>query len=157
MTADSLFHKAEGFKNQARYKDALLLFKRAKRAYEKDNITEGRLRCFMSIGDVYRMTGKFELAGKNYSEAIKISGKLKDRTAAADAAVGLGLSVRGLGRWKEAFKMLSGAEKFYRERKDVEGIAFVLWAKGGAFRIKGDAADSLKSFKESLRLFRTLG
>ena len=49
----------------------------------------------MSIGDVYRMTGKFELAGKNYSEAIKISGKLKDRTTAADAAVGLGLSARG--------------------------------------------------------------
>ena len=117
MTADRFFHKASELKNRARYKDALLLFKRAKRAYEKDNITEGRLRCFMSIGDVYRMTGKFELAGKNYSEAIKISGKLKDTTTAADAAVGLGLSVRGLGRWKEALEMFSGAEKVYREKR----------------------------------------
>ena len=69
-----IFHKASEFKNSARYKDALLFFRRAKRAYEKDDVIEGRLRCFMSIGDVYRMTGKFELAGKNYSEAIKISG-----------------------------------------------------------------------------------
>ena len=91
----------------------------------------------MSIGDIYRMTGKFELAGKNYSEAIKISRVLKDRTTAADAAVGLGLSVRGLGRWKEALKMFSRPEKFYRERKDAEGIAFVLWAKAGFFASKG--------------------
>ncbi|RJQ39229.1 MAG: tetratricopeptide repeat protein, partial [Nitrospiraceae bacterium] len=105
MTADSSFHKAEKFKSSARYKDALLLFKRAKRAYEKDNIVEGRLRCLMSIGDIYRMTGKFELAEKNYSEAVKISSKIKDKTTAADAAVGLGLSARGLGRWKEALKI----------------------------------------------------
>ena len=47
-------------------------------------------------------------------------------------------------------------KKVYREKKDSEGMAFVTWAKGGAFRIKGDAADSLKSFKKSLKLFRKL-
>ena len=89
MTADRPLHKASELKNRGPTQRDALLPSSGQRGHTKKIISlKAGFACFMSIGDVYRMTGKFELTGKNYSESIKISGKLKDTTAAADAAVG---------------------------------------------------------------------
>ena len=79
--------------------------------------------------------GNFKLAEGSYSRAIKLSEKMKDKVTTADAAVGLGLSLRALGRWKEAINLFSKAKDFYMRSKDEHGMAFVFWAEGGAYRV----------------------
>lgn len=153
VNADRLLTHAEDLKNRAKYNEALPLFKKALRLCGRENDTSGMLECFLSIGDIYRMTGKFLLASENYSKAIELSRDIKDRIIFADAMVGCGLSLRGLGNWKEALSLFSKAKRIYAREGDGQGIAFVSWAEAGALRIKGDITGAIKSFKKSFELF----
>lgn len=110
----------------------------------------------LSLGDTYRMTGDFGLAAKNYSQAIDLARKHRMTTWLADARVGLGLSLRALGRWNEALKLIRESARTYSRADDLEGVAFSLWAEAGALRIQGKIAESIKTFKKSFAIFQSL-
>lgn len=151
------FDKAEKKRARAEYTEALDLYKKALRAYSKSRDTDGMLQCLLSIGDTYRMTGGFLNSVSAYAEAITLSRQLKNRQLQADAITGLGLSKRALGDWKEALNLFSRAKKIYEKQADTTGIAFLLWAEGGAFRIKGDIKNAIKSLKQAKKAFEALG
>lgn len=156
MQIENLIDRAEKLKEKSSYPQSLKLFKKAFQECVKECDLEGMLRCLLSLGDVYRMTGDFELAAKDYSEAIELAGRRRQSIWIADARAGLGLSLRALGKWKEALKIIRGSVRIYREADDREGLAFSLWAEAGALRIQGKIAESIKTFKESLAIFKNL-
>ena len=156
MQIENLIDRAERLKEKSSYPQSLRLFKKAFEECVKKCDTDGLLRCLLSLGDVYRMTGDFELASKDYSEAIELARRRRQAICVADARVGLGLSLRALGRWKEALKLIRGSERIYRKADDREGLAFSLWAEAGALRIQGKIAESIETFKESLAIFKSL-
>lgn len=148
-----LLNKAETLKNYSRYRDALKLLKKAL----KDSEGEDRLECLLALADACRMTGDFAHAEEHYEEAIELAKEMKEPLLALDASVGLALAKRALGDWKGSLRLLSKAEKAYEKKADAEGAAFVLWAKAGALRIKGDIPDAVDTFKEARDRFAGLG
>jgi tetratricopeptide (TPR) repeat protein len=132
------------------------LFKEALQKYANQSDTKGMLRCMLSLGDTYRMTGDFRLASRNYSQAIELAKKHRESIWVADARIGLGLSLRALGRWKDALKLIRESAQIYRRTDDLEGLAFSLWAEAGALRIQGKITESIKTFKKSFAIFKNL-
>ncbi len=137
----------------SKYYEAL---KKYRRALKKADNDEDELICRKALGDTCRMTGDFTEAVAHYEIAVKLADAM-DKEASIDASVGLALSKRALGFWKESLLLLKKAESFYKKNKDSEGQAFTLWAKAGALRIKGDIPQAYESFTEARKLFKALG
>jgi len=154
LTAD-LFEKAEKLKEKSLYPQALKLFQKTLIAYREADDPSGIFHSLTSLGDTYRMTGRFDLAADRYSEAVETAGKINP-VLVADAKVGLGLSLRAQGQWSNALKLIRQSKAFYQKKDDDEGIAFTLWAEAGALRIKGDIPGTLQTYRESLSVFRSL-
>jgi tetratricopeptide (TPR) repeat protein len=156
LEIENLVDLAEKLKEKSFYLQSLKLFKKALKRYEKICDTEGMLHCMISLGDIYRMIGKFDFASKSYSEAVHLAKKQRKPIWLTDARIGLGLSLRALGKWKEAIKLSRESRRTYAEKGDREGIAFSLWAEAGALRIKGRIREAIKMFKKSLEMYKTL-
>lgn len=156
MEIESLTERAEKLKEKSLYFQSLKLFKEAFQRYKKICDTEGMLHCMIAFGDIYRMSGNFDLAAVNYSEAINLAKKHKKQIWLYDAKIGLGLSLRAQGKWKESIKLIRESERIFKKQGDREGIAFSLWAEAGALRIKGNIKDAIKTFKTSLDKFKSL-
>ncbi len=156
QTTDKIFNKAESLRKNCLYKESLVFFKKALKKYIFLNDTANIFRSYAAIGDVYRMIGNFNLAADNYLAAINISNSEDCAVMKADAGVGLGLSMRALGNWKDALFHLNRSKKYYRKNNDTEGLAFTLWAEAGTYRIKGDIKKAINTFLESMKLFESL-
>jgi tetratricopeptide (TPR) repeat protein len=156
LEIESLIERAEKLKEKSLYHQSLNLFKKAFHRYKKKCDTQGILRCMLALGDIYRMSGNFDLAAANYSEAINLAKKHKKQTWLSDAKIGLGLSLRAQGKWRESIKLIRESERAYNKQGDREGIAFSLWAEAGALRIKGSVIDAIRTFKASLEKFKRL-
>jgi len=150
---DDIFSLAERLREKAKYREALSLYKKALRIYRGDRDRRGEGDCLISIGDTCRMLGDFLSAEDAYIRAISLGKGLGDRLLQADAMVGLGLSKRAVGKWAEALRLLSRAKKTYERESDRKAVAFTTWAEGGAYRIKGDIKNSIRSFRAALRMY----
>lgn len=153
---DSLYERAENFRGKSRYHQSLRTFRKALVGYASLRDIFGMYQCNLSLGGVYRMIGKFDHAQTAYLQAIELAKQMKSSIKAADAKVGLGLSLRAQGNWQKALVLIRGAKRTYEACEDIQGIAFSLWAEAGALRIKGDIPDSIITFKESYGLFKSL-
>jgi tetratricopeptide (TPR) repeat protein len=154
--SDTLFEKAEDLRRASRYREAIAAYRKALMRYRRENNGESTLSCLLALGDTLRMTGDFSGARDAYAEALLLAKAGKKPLLRADAAVGIGLSVRALGEWKEALALFGEARKVYEKASDGEGLAFLLWAEAGAFRVGGMIPQALESFKQARRLFRKI-
>ena len=153
---DSIFQRAEKLREQSLYPQSITLFKKALRNYKSIRDTLGTIHCALSLGDTYRMIGNFDHAAKHYMYSIEQAKIIHAPLAVLDAKVGLALSLRAQGKWKDALKFIRESKHAYKKLDDHEGIAFTLWAEAGALRIKGDIIRSIKTYKESYALFKSL-
>lgn len=152
----NVLEQAEQLKEQSQYRKALTLFKKAYLSFSREDSPAEVLQCLLSMGDVCRMTGSFDAAVNHYNGAIALAKKLMHKTTAADARVGLGLSLRAQGNWQEALKCISESRKVYEKINDLEGVAFTVWAEAGTFRISGQIRQAIATFKKALAMFKTL-
>lgn len=152
-----LIRQAELLREKAEYKDSLMLFKKALSISKRHGILDGALDSTIAMADIYRMTGNFDKAIKNYEDALEACEALGNKLTAADCMVGIGLSLRAMGIWKEAVRFISGARGIYEKKKDIRGIAFSLWAEAGALRVAGDITKAIKKFKKSKDIFSRAG
>jgi tetratricopeptide (TPR) repeat protein len=156
LEIDRLIEHAEKLKEESLYFQSLRLFKKAFQKYKKISHVDGMLHCMISLGDIYRMIGQFDLAIESYSGVIDLAKKYKKKIWVLDAKIGLGLSLRAKGKWKESLKLIRESKNSYIRHGDKEGIAFSLWAEAGALRIKGDVKGAIRTFKRSFHIFKML-
>lgn len=148
-----LIKEAESLRDRSEYIDSLRLYRRALSISKRYSIIDGVLDSTIAIADIYRMVGNFDGAVKKYEEAIEACEALGNRLTAADCMVGMGLSLRAVGFWKEAIRFISSARKIYMKENDRKGIAFSLWAEAGALRVSGAVKRAIKKFNESKDIF----
>jgi len=153
----ALIKKAEVLRDGAQYREALKVFKGALSISKKGGHVGGILDATLAIADISRMTGDFDRAINNYEEALEACEALDRTLTAADCMVGMGLSLRAIGMWKEALHFVSAARKTYRREKDKRGAAFSLWAEAGVHRVAGNIGKALILFSEAKGLFASLG
>jgi tetratricopeptide (TPR) repeat protein len=154
--AYAIFERAEKCRAACRFTEAIPLYKEAKSGARTD--AELRADCAFALGDTYRMIGEFTLAAKSYCSARTIAVKLGPgyEELATDAAVGLGLARRATGGYAESTRLFNSALKSYRAGQDRAGEAFVLWARAGVYRFKGDVKRAMEGFRASRDLFKRL-
>nr|MDA8087509.1 tetratricopeptide repeat protein [Nitrospiraceae bacterium] len=161
----SRLEEADALREKAHYRQSLSIVNRALKTCGPRDF-EGAYRCHLLSGHNWRMLGNFEKAIAHYEKAISFAGGISPadislaegaKTLLPDATVSLSLAYRALGDWKEALSLLREAEKAYKRLKDEEALAFVLWSKGGTFRIKGDIGRAIETLLEARKMFAALG
>ncbi|MEW6117280.1 MAG: tetratricopeptide repeat protein [Nitrospirota bacterium] len=152
----NLIRKAEQLRERSVYREALQYFKKALLLSRKHHHLDGIIDATLASADIYRITGNFDLAIKNYEEALESCEALGNSLTAADCMVGIGLSLRAIGMWKESLKFIETAKKTYRKVNDKKGLAFSLWAEAGAQRVAGNITVAINGFKEAKRMFTAL-
>ncbi|MBZ0156089.1 MAG: tetratricopeptide repeat protein [Alphaproteobacteria bacterium] len=152
----ALIKEAEKLRDAAQYRGALKLFQKALVLSRRADDLDGILDSTLAMADIQRMTGDFDGAVGNYSEALEACEALGNRITAADCMVGMGLSLRAMGMWKESVKFISAARKTYRKERDEKGVAFSLWAEAGALRVAGRIGKAIEKFNESKDIFSSL-
>lgn len=153
----ALIRKAEVLRDKARYGEALKVFKSALSLSKRVGHVGGILDATLAIADISRMTGNFDRAINNYEEALEACEALGRTLTAADCMVGMGLSLRAIGMWKEALQFVSAARKTYRREKDERGAAFSLWAEAGVHRVAGNIGKAINIFNEAKTSFASIG
>jgi tetratricopeptide (TPR) repeat protein len=153
---DTILRDAEKLREKSHYRESLKLFTKALRGYTRIRDKEGILRCMLALGDICRMVGDFALAASSYLSAIEHASDIGSPVQVADAQVGLGLSLRAQGNWKEALQYIRRAKSIYKKKNDIEGLAFSTWAEAGALRIKGDISETISAFYSAYTLFKSL-
>lgn len=156
ITISDLLSQAQEQTNRSNYLAAFNIYKNALKLIDPEIGSIHELPLLMSIGDTGRMTGNFKDSLTYYQRAITLAQSAHNLELSADAQVGLGLSKRALGYWREALDVLTIAEDFYRNNNDHEGLAFCHWAAAGTYRIKGDIPECIRIFSEALEEFSLL-
>jgi tetratricopeptide (TPR) repeat protein len=148
-----LIKEAEALREKSKYTDSLKVFKKASSISKRHDILDGILDSTIAMADIYRMIGKFDNAIKNYEEALEACEALGNKLTAADCMVGIGLSLKAMGIWRDAIRFISSARGIYEKEKDTRGKAFSLWAEASALRVAGDIPKAIKKFKKSKDIF----
>lgn len=156
MKIDNSVEKAEALRLKGYFKESLKLWNKIYKRTVKDNDIDTTVDCLIVIGDLYRILGSFKKAQSQYYETIEVSNVLRNDLAKADALVGLSLSKKSVGQWKEALELIKKARKIYEKNKDKKAIAFTFWAEGGVWRVAGRIKKSLKSFYKAQKEFKKL-
>ncbi len=152
----ALIAEADELRGEARYNESSNLFKKALMLSKKHSYLDGFIDSTIAIADIHRIKGDFEKALAEYSEVIEICDAIGFERTSADAMVGISLSMKAQGLWKEALKNIKKANSFYEKEKDKKGIAFSLWAEGVVLRVKGDIAGSIAKFNEAKGIFSAI-
>ncbi len=151
-----IIEEAESLRLKSKYRQALVLFKKARALAGKRKDVGGLLDATMASADVCRIMGDFDSSVELYTEALELCEGLCNDLTAADAMVGLGLSYRAVGMWQKAVRLIAKARKIYLSAGDKKGMAFALWAEAGSLRVAGKIPAAIETFKEAKRVFASL-
>jgi tetratricopeptide (TPR) repeat protein len=155
---NKIFIVAEKHRVKSRFLSAIPLYVKAYELSGSDVALKAD--CAFCLGDTCRMTGGFKTAARWYKEAhalsLKIwkSGKAGGEAVCLDALVGLGLSKRAVGELNPALLIFNACLGRYKKLGDMAGVAFTMWARAGALRLKGDITGALKGFSDAKEIFR---
>ncbi|GBE02182.1 tetratricopeptide repeat protein [bacterium BMS3Bbin06] len=110
----------------------------------------------MAAGDMSRMLGRYKDALTHYSDALVLSRKIGDKSLQSDAAIGMGLALRGMGLWRDALRCFGRAGRHLTGENDLPGKAFLCWAEAGAWRYRGLPLKAIELLKETLSISKRL-
>lgn len=152
-----LISEAETLRNGSQYIESLKVCKNALALSKKNSYIDGIIDSTVLIADIYRIKGDFNRALNKYDEAIELCEALGYDSTAADAAVGLSLSLKAQGLWRDALRNIKKSLAYYKKINDKKGIGFALWAEGTILRVKGDITGSIQRFNNAKKLFSEIG
>jgi len=141
--ADALFLWGEAERSLGNFETALKIYRRAAKN-NRDACLQTEI--MLSSSACERTLGNSETAYKLASAAYALADGEDYKISAAQETA---MSLRAWGRLDESLKILDKVLAYYQTRKNYGGISFVLWAKGGIFRLKGRFADGINAFKRS--------
>ncbi|CUS93649.1 tetratricopeptide repeat protein [Candidatus Kryptonium thompsonii] len=149
--------KAEKLQNESKFAKALSIYEKVDKELPVDSFDKEWLFYLrLNEGHCARLAGEFKKATNYYRLALKIARKIDER-AVADAYAGLGTALRAIGELRKAIEVFDIAQEIYKKIDDLEGQAYVLWARGGTLRFMGSLKHAFESFKKSLTLYKKLG
>lgn len=115
------------------------------KAISKANKTIDKTKMFnalLKIASISRAFGDI----KNTKKYIDMAGKLFiNREYLLEKAMYL----RMIGDFKKAINIFDNLIDEYKKEKDYQALSYILWAKGGIFRLEGKFALSIKAYRQS--------
>ncbi|MEN3039813.1 MAG: tetratricopeptide repeat protein, partial [Candidatus Kryptonium sp.] len=149
--------KAEKLQRESKFTKALLIYEKIDKNLNSNSFDKEWLYYLrLNEGHCARLAGSFKKAIRYYNLALKLAKRI-DEVSVADALSGMGTTLRAIGKLEQAVKSFDVAYEIYKRLNDIEGQAYILWAKGGTFRFMGLIDHAFKSFKEAFVIYKSLG
>jgi tetratricopeptide (TPR) repeat protein len=107
-------------------------------------------------GDIFRLTGRYDEALRQYETALAAYRDLTDRHWEARTLHSIGDIERAEGRYVEAFDRYEGALTVYRELGNTLAEARALHSIGDAYRLSGRHTKAREQYRQILTIYRSL-
>ena len=141
--------RATSYLNISDYPNSLESVKKAIRLYNKINMKEGVALELITYGDVLLRTGKWDQAIRNYSKALFIAKKKKNKRLEAKTLMELGFVFRGHRFLYLAVDHFREAERVFKELNFNQGLVRALYERANTYL-------SLKMTKETHALIKQI-
>jgi tetratricopeptide (TPR) repeat protein len=159
------YSRLAGKRAKERYdnNDALIGYGRALKAFEnlsakeQKDLVDSKKACYIDMGDVASLTGKFDDALRYYDEALALSREVGDKRVIADSLEKIGIVHSDKGLHDEALRNFEEALEISREIGDKSGIAQKLNNIGIFHHDTGSYDEALKFYEETLAISREIG
>ncbi|MBL4889876.1 MAG: tetratricopeptide repeat protein [Candidatus Lindowbacteria bacterium] len=110
-------------------------------------------------GHSLRLKGRFDDAARAYKKYLRsLEKRLRSTTVPlihsldrADGCVGLAMTHRAMCRYQRSAELFTEAAEIYKQQKDEEGQAFVLYGLGGVLRFTGRFKEANQNLGHALK------
>lgn len=110
----------------------------------------------LKSGNIYDLTGEWQLSENIYSECLNMSRKIKNNGLIARSCELYGMRKQARGEFNEGLALLKESEGLYRQMDDKKGIGSANSAMAGTYYMLGEYDRALKCLEKSKRLFEDI-
>ncbi len=143
---ETLFLYGEAERMLGNFEPAIKIYERAAK-YAKT--PELKIEILLALAASERTLGRAESAYQAALAARVLADSLEFEEHSVYALQEMAMAMRAYGALDESMDMLNEVLAYYTEKKDYSGMSFILWAKGGIFRLKGQFVESKEMFKRA--------
>lgn len=118
---------------------------------------EERMDILLAMAACYRTLGVASAAYELADDALRMAQELEYDEYAVRAMQEAGMALRAWGKLDEALETLDAVLSAYTQQKDLAGMSFICWAKGGVYRLKGLLAEGIAQFKLAVKYAKAAG
>ena len=105
------------------WQQGLQKLKKALHLFQATDDTDGKANASLSIGDVYRNFGDYEIAQSYYWDAVRFFRRAENKRGEAMAQMRYGTALIDLQKYREASPYLTSAHKLFSEDGDTDQLA----------------------------------
>lgn len=149
-----LFLEGEAHRQLGSFKQAIETYAKALETVED---AENRMDILLAMACCYRTLGHSAAAYELAEEAFKMAEELEYDEFVIRALQEAGMALRAWGRLEEALDVLDVVLSAYTQQKDLIGMSFICWAKGGIYRLQGLFEEGIAQFKKAVTYARRGG
>ena len=152
--AQHWFLRAEAQRQLGSFEEALKSYAQGLKIADT---VETRMDILLAMAACYRTLGHSAAAYELADETLSMARELEYDEYIVRAMQEMGMALRAWGRLDEALEVLDAVLSAYTQQKDLTGMSFIHWAKGGIFRLQGQFEEGLAQFKKAVSLAKKSG
>lgn len=152
--ARTLYQFGEAHRMLGNFDTAISLYTRANKNTKE---AELKMEILLAWSACERTLGRAEVAYYRAEAVFNLAQGLQYEAYKVQALQEMGMSLRAWGRLEEALEVLNDVLAYYISQKEYSGVSFILWAKGGVFRLQGKFAEGIKMFNEAIKYAKKAG
>lgn len=138
-----LFLWGEALRLSGSFEAAVKIYGRAVRSAKTPEL---KLEIMLALAAAERTLGRGKEAYQTAAAARAMAETLEFEEHAVYAWQEMALALRACGALSDSLDLLNEVLAYYTQKKDSSGISFILWAKGGIFRLQGMFEESKEMF-----------
>lgn len=154
LNASLLFMQGEAQRLLGSFQPALLTYAKALKLSVQ---AEERMDILLAMAACYRTLGVAAAAYELAEEALEMAKELEYDEYMIRAMQESAMALRAWGKLDEALELLDAVLAAYTQQKDIAGMSFICWAKGGVYRLKGMLAEGIAQFQQSIKYAKKCG
>ncbi|MGB2579097.1 tetratricopeptide (TPR) repeat protein [Elusimicrobium simillimum] len=145
--AKTLFLLGEAQRMIGQFDTAIKTYTKADKANPE---AELKIQILLSLAACERTLGNAEEAYKTAAAVHILAEGMEFEDERISALLEMGMSLRAWGKLEESLECLNEVLAHYISERDYSAVSYVLWAKGGIFRLQGKFKEGIKSYKDAV-------
>ncbi|WP_424245825.1 tetratricopeptide (TPR) repeat protein [Elusimicrobium posterum] len=152
--ARTLYLFGEAQRMLGNFDSAIALYTRANKNTKE---AELKMEILLAQSSCERTLGHAEVAYYRAEAVFNMADGLQYEGYKMQALQEMGMSLRAWGRLDDSLDALNDVLAYYIHQKEYSGVNFILWAKGGIFRLQGKFTEGIKMFKDAITYAKKAG
>lgn len=152
--AQTLYLLGEAHRMLGNFDNAIALYERAGKNTKE---AELKMEILLAQSSCERTLGRAQTAYYRAEAVLGMAEGLQYESYKIQAMQEMGMSLRAWGKLDESLEVLNAVLAAYINQKEYSGVSFILWAKGGIFRLQGKFTEGVKMFKDAVKYAKKAG